>query len=448
MQVPDTSKHAYHSLERWKQPRYQLLSIILIVLILNTVLHVLIMIRIHKNDKSTKVSLESDSPILHSNFSLVPDFQLSTSNLSASERKHRVNAFHEKAQREITKLRYEQVRQRKLAVESEASKCVNILHDGYWEKPDHVVSDESLAGNSNMIWRAGESCDCSLHYYKFEEAVECLSKINSDFTEISLQNPSQNLSAPFDLIKIIGDSRGRQIFAAFSAFLTGSSTVYDNPEENTHNGHRNIFGVNLNYRHAVDLRKNGSMQKEAWQINVPKLLNLETLPILHLLTMSGKENSKNFKEMIAKHPILDTVKNYLDWTKNVKLPMIKELNTKFTILMDPEPIMPNVYQLDETRNKYMLRYLEMLDKMMPRNGFEDRIFRMTVTRKTVVSITGNYMLPDRAHLILKDKERTLPPAMKANLNIILNFVCNRRMGMSDEVCCSQSVGKNQGNNEI
>ena len=58
-------------------------------------------------------------------------------------------------------------------------------------------------------------------------------------------------------------------------------------------------------------------------------------------------------------------------------------------------------------------------------GLNNKIFRMTVTRKTVVGLDGQYMLPDRAHLIRKDSEHEIPPAMKANLNLILNFMCNR-----------------------
>ena len=134
-----------------------------------------------------------------------------------------------------------------------------------------------------------------------------------------------------------------------------------------------------------------------------------------------------------------TLKEYSDWTREVKLPLIKKLDTKFSILMDPEPIMPMIYEWDERRNSYMEKYLDSIEKLIPKTGLFGRIFRMTVTRKTIIGMNGEYMLPDRSHLVSKDKEKVIPPAMKANLNIIFNFLCNNLMKFNDTFCCSERL---------
>ena len=60
---------------------------------------------------------------------------------------------------------------------------------------------------------------------------------------------------------------------------------------------------------------------------------------------------------------------------------------------------------------------------------------MSVNVKTVVAKNGIYMLPDGKHLIKKDTEVEHPPPMKANLNLILNFMCNDVVKPLDSTCC-------------
>ena len=96
---------------------------------------------------------------------------------------------------------------------------------------------------------------------------------------------------------------------------------------------------------------------------------------------------------------------------------------------------PNLHAFDGKRNELIQMYNERLAILVPENGIDGKIFRMSVNQETVKAPNGAYMLPDRLHLMKKDQQVDNPPTMKANINLILNFMCNNVIKPSDSTCC-------------
>ena len=124
----------------------------------------------------------------------------------------------------------------------------------------------------------------------------------------------------------------------------------------------------------------------------------------------------------------------LDYLENKGIPDLLSLDTT-TIFMDSEPIKPEKFSLDPKRNELMDVYHKGLSRLIPDEGIDGKIFRMKVNLKTIKSTDGSYMLPDRYHILKKDATIDYPPAMTANLNIILNFMCNDFIKPVDSMCC-------------
>ena len=120
--------------------------------------------------------------------------------------------------------------------------------------------------------------------------------------------------------------------------------------------------------------------------------------------------------------------------------MLPRLQNTAAISIIPfeEPIMPELtdsWSYDSERNKYIRSVNRALANIIPRTGIDNKIFTLSITRKTVVNQNGIYMMPDRRHIIDKNHEVRIPPAMKANLNILLNFLCNAVIKPSSSACC-------------
>ena len=99
------------------------------------------------------------------------------------------------------------------------------------------------------------------------------------------------------------------------------------------------------------------------------------------------------------------------------------------------PELTNVWSYDKARNGYIRSVNKALAKAIPRTGLDNKVFTLSVTTKTVKTNEGVYMMPDRKHIVEKNEEVRIPPAMKANLNIILNFMCNAVIKPSLDACC-------------
>ena len=80
-------------------------------------------------------------------------------------------------------------------------------------------------------------------------------------------------------------------------------------------------------------------------------------------------------------------------------------------------------------------YHKGLSKLIPDAGLNGKIFRMSVNAKTIEAPNGEFMLPDRKHLVQKDLTVEIPPTMKANLNLLFNFMCNDVIKPTDSTCC-------------
>jgi len=105
------------------------------------------------------------------------------------------------------------------------------------------------------------------------------------------------------------------------------------------------------------------------------------------------------------------------------------------LVLEAEPISPEVYDLDSQRNKHVREHNELLRKVIPENGLDGKIFRISVNTKVVQHPNGKFMLPDRFHLQKKDKPRVTPPTLLTNINVMANFLCNRFETEKNGLCC-------------
>ena len=111
------------------------------------------------------------------------------------------------------------------------------------------------------------------------------------------------------------------------------------------------------------------------------------------------------------------------------------------LILEAEPISPEINPLDARRNKYIKAHNRLLRKLIPKSGLDGRIFRISANTKVVKHPNGEYMLPDRIHLQKKDEPRVTPPTLLTNINIMANFLCNRyqRNAKKRDLCCSSQL---------
>lgn len=311
--------------------------------------------------------------------------------------------------------------------------CVNILTNGHWYEPKDDLEQtysNHLNGDKTMQWVTSDRSHCRLHDYTWMEALQCFKTVNSK---------SYNNNTESALIEIYGDSRARQVYSSMIAILAGSETVYDNADNwrnfyKDWSANRTIFNFKISQYYAMDMVGKSRIQK-AVKNNHASWLNLIPAMTLHPLVMSGKEQNPEKYELLKNGSVqLAGIMNTLDYLENTMIPDLLELDTT-TIFMDSEPIWPEKFSLDGKRNELIEVYHEGVGRLIPEEGLQGKIFRMSVNVKTVVAKNGIYMLPDGKHLIKKDTEVEHPPPMKANLNLILNFMCNDVVKPLDSTCC-------------
>lgn len=78
------------------------------------------------------------------------------------------------------------------------------------------------------------------------------------------------------------------------------------------------------------------------------------------------------------------------------------------IILEAEPILPEVEPLDQIRNELIREHNKMLQNLIPDNGIGFRIYRMSVNSKTMFNLENEPMLPDRIHLADKNILTTIP----------------------------------------
>ena len=111
------------------------------------------------------------------------------------------------------------------------------------------------------------------------------------------------------------------------------------------------------------------------------------------------------------------------------------------LVLEAEPISPEVYPLDAQRNIHVREHNELLKELIPETGLDGKIFRISANKKVVKHPNNKYMLPDRFHLQKKDKPRVTPPTLLTNINIMANFLCNRYQenAVESKLCCKREL---------
>ena len=74
-----------------------------------------------------------------------------------------------------------------------------------------------------------------------------------------------------------------------------------------------------------------------------------------------------------------------------------------------------------------------LKQVIPDDGIDGKIFRLSIGTKAVIHPDGWFMMPDRFHLQKKDRRRVTSPVMLTNWNVIFNLLCNKFK--KKKLCC-------------
>lgn len=174
-----------------------------------------VLVKAHDNFRNLK------SIVTQKNYdSLIPKQSISERQIYKHQKKLREDLMH-----------YQLLKMR-TARRKHKHQCINILHNGHWNKikksaykrgilPEY--DPHHLNGNKTMEWVASDDSHCHLHDYIWTEAVSCFKKVNKYHFNDDLSRP---------LIKIIGDSRARQMFMSLEAIIDGETTVFDNADPN------------------------------------------------------------------------------------------------------------------------------------------------------------------------------------------------------------------------
>lgn len=323
--------------------------------------------------------------------------------------------------------------------------CFGLLHEGGWREsvPDFEVEANStlqvtMAGNASLAWTGPPSCE-----YKIYEPASL----------------KKCLSTHFPRVQIVGDSRARQYWAALKPLLD------DNVEENFvmfdsawQMPTENVLKVNSTGL-KVDqawVKKYGALQK-AMRIRyarrgasgfmpdeekVPDLIVM-TAMILHPVTMSGIERDETWNNTLTNTTYMaDEAKRANLQMRTSVLDELRLWGEYATILvLEAEPISPEVYPLDRERNQHVRAHNELLRELIPEGGLDGKIFRISVNTKVVQHPNQKFMLPDRFHLQKKDKPRVTPPTLLTNINVMANFLCNRHQeqAVESKLCCKRGL---------
>lgn len=317
-----------------------------------------------------------------------------------------------------------QIQPPKIAFDANAD-CIDVLHKGRWEQVVCDACDNKLSGNKTIQWSGPLSCDYKS--YTAQSALSCLKK--------------------FQNIHIYGDSRSRQIGSAIKSILFPDITFTTMKE------HQYESDPFYYFDSAKEFPKNNVIQTDTLKVRQhwinhydqfskvlsqikyekPEVIIITAL-ILHPLTMTGFENKNNITADYIKSNA-DTA----DATAKKAIPILLETalrqNSKI-LVFEAEPLQPEVQKYDPLRNILIDRHNEVLKELIPDEGLQNTIFRVSMNLNTV-HLDGNYMLPDRIHLMKKDVPRKTPPPMLANLNTVFNFLCNR-FDRNQDLCCQNN----------
>ena len=194
---------------------------------------------------------------------------------------------------------------------------------------------------------------------------------------------------------------------------------------------------------------NNKWRRPVYHYNLDQMPNLVILPamILHPMTMSGTEDRGEeylslFTENIT-NPFLESeYREAVEHFKEQCFPFIKFLltqnpNIKF-IILEGEYILPEIFEYDHHRNFYIRKYNNMLRSLIPDDGIDDQIYRLSVNTINIYGQKpGDYLLPDRVHLARKDMASVTPVTLLTNWNVMFNLLCNRYLGEEQEdLCCA------------
>ena len=120
-------------------------------------------------------------------------------------------------------------------------------------------------------------------------------------------------------------------------------------------------------------------------------------------------------------------------------------------LFPAEPIHPEVNEFDPQRNVYIKKYNKVLNAIVAaydrrlKESDVKRIFLISANLKTVQGPDSKtFLLPDRFHLVKKDKPVATPVSISANLHVLINLICNRYQedqssGKDEDQLCCKSV---------
>lgn len=310
--------------------------------------------------------------------------------------------------------------------------CTNLLHDGFWRNPGagEQINSYSFNGNRSMVWEPGKSVNCDWVVYTWPKMAQCFESASKTFNTSGSDR---------SILRVIGDSRGRQYFSAIHALLTGSDQIYDSVSSKKDNT-LSIFNFTISQKWLNKLQtKTEKMKIYLKENSASAYLTIIPAMTLHPIFTSGFErtaqgfatiqNGTLQKENIDKEMIL--------W-RDFLMPLLQEEivdSGKIFIIVLPEMIQPEVFEFDSRRNRLITEFGVFLGNLVGDSARHGRIFLMDVNLKTYVSMNGSFMLPDRIHLVKKDQVYRMPPALKVNVNLIMNVVCNRFLNKEPGVCC-------------
>ena len=307
--------------------------------------------------------------------------------------------------------------------------CNRLLHTGKWDNWSYnPAPDGNLANTETGEWNYSGNYQpdgCDLHHYTTEEIETCLLK-RPDGTNSDLS------------VMIIGDSRARLLYRVLSARLHGQDSIEDVKVHDDMANAPFIYYWSQSFHGARVARNKQEMST--------------------FRRMLMEVNSKNKAQLIIinehfLHPSTDI----LGFPKNRTWAHIEPyFITSLTHLK--ENIMPQLVTLSEMEDVTIIinasegssRYYAgwSADKWVELQNMYNfeiqrliidnpRIFYMTNNIRTGVGPSGQNLLPDGTHKIIKGESQTVPPSLMADTDMILNVHCNRKLGIDGNACCKQ-----------
>jgi len=218
--------------------------------------------------------------------------------------------------------------------------------------------------------------------------------------------------------------------------MTGSDQVHDSAQGQKDN-QLDIFGYKVDQKWLTKVKS--KLLKPQIDADGANWLYVIPSMVLHPLWLSGSELLPDVYERL-KDGTEQTARMeeiFRTWENEVLSYLVDRANStnEIFIILSAELIKPELYKLDAHRNQLIQKYNKFLKSLIPRHGIAGKIFLMTVNLSTYRSMDGGYMMPDRIHLVKKDRTRRIPPAIKVNVNLILNLACNRILRPADATCC-------------